>query len=103
MNAYVYILECNDGSFYVGSTRNALDWRVARHNDGSFGGYTSSRLPVRLVYHQPFDRITDAVAAERQLKGWSRAKKKALIRGDFTTLKSLSKRRRHSAVTSDET
>lgn len=102
MQAYVYILECRDGSYYVGSTRDALDWRVARHNDGSYGGYTSSRLPVNLVYSQPFDRITDAIAAERQLKGWSRAKKRALISGDFAALKAHSKRRRRLDRPSDE-
>ncbi len=57
--------------------------RIAQHNDGTFGGYTSTRRPVVLVYHQEFDRITDAIAAERQVKRWTRAKKEALVRGDF--------------------
>ena len=56
-------------------------------------GYTSSRLPVQLIWSERFDRIMDAIAVERQLKGWSRAKKEALIRGDWTGVKLLAKRR----------
>jgi putative endonuclease len=93
MNAYVYLLRCADGSFYVGSTRGTLEQRVAQHNAGSFGGYTATRRPVELVWHQDFERITDAIAAERQLKGWSRAKKQALIRGDQAAIKGLARRR----------
>jgi len=91
MSAYVYILKCRDGRFYVGTTRGRLEIRVAEHNAGTYGGFTKSRRPVELVFHQDFERITDAVAAERQLKGWSRAKKEALIRGDFDALKRLSR------------
>ncbi len=90
MNAYVYILRCADGSCYIGSTRASLEKRVAQHNAGTLGGYTGTRRPVTLVFHQDFDRITDAIAAERQLKGWNRAKKEALIRGDFELLHLLS-------------
>jgi putative endonuclease len=93
MNAHVYILRCSDGSYYVGSTRTSLQERLAQHNAGSFGGYTAWRRPVELVFQQDFDRITDAIAAERQLKGWTRAKKEALIKGDFDTLKKLAKGR----------
>ena len=91
MNAYVYILRCADGSYYVGSTRASLEQRIAQHNAGSFGGYTARRRPVELVFQQDFDRITDAIAAERQLKGWTRAKKVALIRGDMEALHKLAK------------
>ncbi|MDE2229095.1 MAG: GIY-YIG nuclease family protein [Alphaproteobacteria bacterium] len=91
MSAFVYILRCSDGSYYVGSTCAALEQRLAQHNDGSFGGYTFRRRPVSLVYHQEFDRITDAIAAERQLKGWTRAKKEALIRGDVEALRMLAR------------
>ena len=91
MNAYVYILRCADGSYYVGSARASLEQRLAQHNDGTFGGYTARRRPVELVFQQDFDRITDAIAAERQLKGWTRAKKEALIRGDLETLHKLAK------------
>ena len=91
MGAYVYVLRCADGSYYVGSTRASLEQRVGHHNDRTFGGYTMSRRPVKLVFSQHFDRISDAVAAERQLKGWSRAKKEALIKGDLDALKILAK------------
>ena len=89
MNAYVYMLRCADGSYYVGITRTSLDDRVAQHNAGNYDGYTARRRPVELVFHQDFDRITDAIAAERQLKGWGRAKKEALIRGDWAAVKEL--------------
>ena len=91
LSAFVYILRCRDGSYYVGSTRTSLDQRVAEHNAGTFGGYTARKRPVTLVFHEEFDRIIDAIAAERQLKGWTRAKKDALIRGDFATLHELAK------------
>ena len=87
--AFVYILRCRDGSYYVGSTRDSLERRIAEHNTGSFGGYTSLRRPVQLVFHQEFDRVTDAIAAERQVKGWRHAKKEALIRGDYAVLREL--------------
>jgi putative endonuclease len=94
MSAFVYILLCADRSYYVGSaTGDDLTQRVAQHYSGFFGGYTSTRRPVQLVWSQHFDRITDAIAAERQLKGWSRAKKEALIRGDWSSVQRLAKRR----------
>ena len=93
MSAFVYILRCADGSYYVGTTRTDLERRVAEHNAGTYGGYTKRRRPVELVFQQHFERVTDAIAAERQLKGWSRTKKEALMRGDFAALKALSKRR----------
>jgi putative endonuclease len=70
-----------------------LDNRLAEHRNGKFGGYTSTRLPVELVFSEFFERIMDAVAAERQIKGWSRAKKEALIAGEMDKLRLLSKRR----------
>src|SRR6266700_6851247 len=92
--AYLYILRCVDGSYYTGTARSGLEQRVAEHNAGTYGGYTAQRRPVTLVFSQWFERITDAIAAERQVKGWSRAKKEALIRGDFGSLHRLAKRRR---------
>ncbi len=94
MAVIVYILRCSDGRYYVGTTRASLEERVAQHNAGTFGGFTKRRRPVELVYSQAFQTAADAIAAERQLKGWSRAKKEALIRGDFTRLKRLAKRGR---------
>jgi putative endonuclease len=94
MGAWLYILKCADGSYYTGTTRADLEKRVAEHQAGTFEGYTSTRLPIVLVYSEFFDRITDAIAAERQIKGWSRAKKEALIRGDYAGLQSASRRHR---------
>lgn len=90
---WFYILRCTDGSYYTGTSRSDdLETRLSQHNAGLFGGYTAKRLPVTLAYSVHFDRITDAIAYERQVKGWSRAKKEALIRGDFESLQRLSKR-----------
>ena len=91
--AWLYILRCSDGSYYVGTTRTLLESRVAQHNAGTLQGYTSTRRPVELIYSQWFDRITDASENERKLKKWSRAKKEALIRGDFASLQQLAKRK----------
>jgi predicted GIY-YIG superfamily endonuclease len=65
----------------------------AQHQQGTYRGYTFTRRPVHLVWSEYFARITDAIAVERQLKGWSRAKKEALINSDWKTLRQLSKRR----------
>jgi len=89
MTAFVYILRCADGSYYVGSTRKGLEARVAEHNAGQYGGYTKARRPVELAFQQSFERIDDAISAERQIKGWSRAKKEALMRGEWSKLKQL--------------
>jgi predicted GIY-YIG superfamily endonuclease len=92
MPAWLYVLRCRDGSYYVGTTRGSLEQRLSEHNNGRFGGYTSLRRPVELVFQQEFQQITDAIAAERQVKGWRREKKEALIAGDFAILPGLSKR-----------
>ena len=91
--AYAYMLRCADGSYYVGTARLGLDQRVGEHNVGVYGGYTSTRRPVELVWAQHCLNITDAIAIERQIKGWARAKKEALIRGDYDAMRLLSKRR----------
>jgi putative endonuclease len=91
MSAYVYILRCADGSCYVGSTRTSLEARIAQHDAGELNGYTARRRPVTLVYHQEFERITGTITAERQVKRWTRAKKEALIRGDFEALRALAR------------
>jgi putative endonuclease len=91
--AYLDIVRCRDGSLHIGTTRSSLEMRIAQHNDGTFPGYTASRRPVELVFSEWFDRITDAIESERKLKGWSRAKKEAFIRGDFASLQQLSKRK----------
>jgi len=89
---HVYMLRCADGSYYVGSARHGLERRLSEHNSGAFGGYTSKRLPAELVWSQHFLDITDAIAVERQVKGWSRAKKEALNRSDYSTIRVLAKR-----------
>jgi len=86
------LLLCADGSYYTGTARQGLEQRIAEHNAGRYDGYTATLRPVELVFSQWFERITDAIAAERQIKGWSRAKKEALIRGDFEALRVLAKR-----------
>ena len=91
MGAFVYMLRCADASYYVGSTRTTLEMQVAQHNEGTFDGYTARRRPVVLVFHEEFERIADAIAAERQIKNWSRAKKEALIRGDFVALQAAAR------------
>jgi predicted GIY-YIG superfamily endonuclease len=92
MGAHLYMLRCSDGSYYVGTTRDELENRIAKHQAGTFAGYTANRRPLTLVFHQYFDRIENAVSAERQIKGWRREKKEALIRGDYAALPSLSRR-----------
>ena len=90
MEAWTYILLCSDGSYYAGSTTN-LEQRIVDHNNGRYGGYTSMRLPVRLGWYQEFTDARDAIILERQIKGWSRKKKEALIRGDFHMLHELAR------------
>ena len=93
MPAFVYILRCADGRYYVGSTRgDTPDRRIGEHVGGEFPGFTRARRPVTVVHVEEFQRITDAVAAERRIKGWSRSKKEALIAGDWDLLQHLAKR-----------
>jgi len=90
--AFVYILRCSDGTFYIGQTAN-LEARVIHHNNGLGSSYTARRLPVTLVHSETLPTHAAARARERQLKRWSAEKKAALIAGDRATLKALSKRR----------
>ena len=89
-NYFVYILKCSDKSYYTGVTNN-LEKRLAEHRSGSIQGYTSNRLPIKLVYTASFYDINDAIRFEKQIKGWSRKKKEALIISDFDSLVQLSK------------
>ena len=88
----VYILLCGNGEYYVGSTGN-LDRRLHEHESGRGCNFTSAHLPVRLVYTEEYATIEEAYKRERQLHGWSRAKKEALICGDIELLKQLSKKK----------
>ena len=92
MDFHAYLLRCNDGSCYAGHTDN-LETRLARHRSGSLGGYTAKRLPVTLVWSEAFASRDEAFAAERRIKGWSRAKKEALIAGDWTRISLLARNR----------
>jgi len=86
------MLHCNAGRFYVGHTED-LEFRIAQHETGAIKGFTSSYLPVKLVWSQEFSTRYEALAAERQIKGWSKAKKLALIRGDWAEVSRLAKPR----------
>jgi putative endonuclease len=95
--ATVYILRCADGSYYTGLTRRCVEERVSEHAQGLIKGcYTESRLPVELVFSEYYERIDEAIAAERRIKGWSRAKKEAMMRGDFAALSALAKRKKRA-------
>ena len=90
---WTYLLECRDGSFYVGSTVD-LDRRVSEHNLGLGAAYTRHRRPVRLAWAAEFSRIDDAYAFEKRIQGWNRAKRIALIEGRLDDLPALASRRR---------
>ena len=99
----MYILECSDGSYYTGSTKY-LDVRFLQHQNGEGANYTKTRLPVKLVYHEEFQRIDEAFYREKQVQGWSRKKKQALINGHYELLPKLSKSKQDSQLnlSSDE-
>jgi putative endonuclease len=90
--AWVYILKCGDGSYYVGSTRSSLENRLWQHSTGVGSRYTGGRLPVELVFAQEFDRVDEAYLREKQIQGWSRKKREALIAGEYNMLPRLSKK-----------
>ena len=85
---YMYILECSDGSYYTGSTTN-LELRLQQHQSGEGANHTKKRLPVTLVYYEEYSRIDEAFYREKQVQGWSRKKKEALINGNPELLPQL--------------
>lgn len=89
---FMYILECSDGTFYVGSTWSITN-RLKEHEQGDGSHYTSKRLPVKLVYTEEFERIDEAFKREKQVQNWGSAKKKALVEGDMASLKEKAKKR----------
>ena len=95
---FVYILKCSDNSYYTGITNN-IDRRLIEHkNGGDRKSYTFSRRPVELVYKESFQNPNNAIMWEKRIKGWSRKKKEALIKGDFEELKRLSNQKNHTST-----
>jgi putative endonuclease len=92
MKQFVYILQCSDGSYYVGSTSDPAQ-RLDFHQSDRGGTYTAQRLPVSLVYQESHATMADARAREKQIKRWSRVKKAALISGDNAALHAAARRR----------
>ncbi len=88
---YMYILECSDRTYYTGSTKY-LELRLEQHQSGEGADYTAKRLPVKLLYYEEYDRIDHAFYREKQVQGWSRKKKEALMRGETHLLPTLAKK-----------
>ena len=86
----MYILLCSNGQYYTGSTID-LEKRLAQHQNGEGANFTRKHLPVQLIYYEEFDRIDEAFYREKQVQGWSRKKKEALIKGDHEKLPDLSR------------
>ncbi|GJM61506.1 GIY-YIG nuclease family protein [Persicobacter diffluens] len=91
MPGYMYILQCADKSYYTGSTKD-LNLRLQQHQLGEGANHTRRRLPVKLVYYEVYQRIETAFHREKQVQGWSRKKKEALIKGQFGELPALAKK-----------
>ena len=91
VKGYVYILLCADGSYYTGSTTN-LDIRLAQHFSGEGANYTQKHRPIKLLYFEEFSDISKAFDREKQIQGWSRRKKEALIQERFEEIPNLSKK-----------
>jgi putative endonuclease len=89
--AWMYILQCCDGSYYVGSTKD-LERRLSQHQEGRGAIYTSKRLPVKLVYCEEYNHVAEAFYREKQVQGWRRAKREALMNGMPELLLALAKK-----------
>jgi len=96
------MLHCRGGAFYVGQTDD-LERRVAQHQAGAIAGFTADRLPIELVWSESFSTRIEALEAERRLKGWSRAKKMALIRGDWGEIARLARKKDGPSTSSGRT
>jgi len=96
MKGYMYILLCANGQYYTGST-NDLERRLAQHQMGEGANFTKKHLPVKLVYFEEFQLVSDAFYREKQVQGWSRAKKEALINGDRNKLHDLAECKNETA------
>jgi predicted GIY-YIG superfamily endonuclease len=102
MAFWTYMLHCRGGAFYTGHTED-LEYRLAQHQSGTIKGFTADRLPVTLVWCGEFPTRYEALAMERRIKGWSRAKKMALIRGDWEQISALSKSKNGPSTSSGRT
>jgi len=91
VKGYMYILKCFDDTYYTGSTK-FLERRIEEHNDGKGANYTKKKLPVKLIYFEEYDRIDFAFNREKQIQGWSRKKKEALMNGESNLLPKLAKK-----------
>ena len=99
---WTYMLHCRGGAFYLGQTDD-LERRLAEHQSGVVKGFTADRLPVTLVWSQEFATRLEAKESERRIKGWSRAKKLALIRGDWDRISQLAKAKNGPSTSSGQT
>ncbi|GAA2894848.1 GIY-YIG nuclease family protein [Microbacterium esteraromaticum] len=93
MTAYTYVLRCSDGTFYAGSTKHLED-RIEAHHQGLGSDYTTNRRPLQLIWWAEFSRIDEAFALEKQIQGWSHAKRLAFIEGGWVAIKGWSARER---------
>ncbi|MCM8731803.1 GIY-YIG nuclease family protein [Hephaestia sp. GCM10023244] len=102
MSFWAYMLHCRGGVFYTGHTDN-LEARLAQHQSGLTPGFTRKYTPVTLVWSQAFPSRLEALEAERRIKGWSRAKKLALIRSDWAAISTLAKSKNGPSTSSGRT
>ena len=93
---HMYILKCADGSYYVGSTRD-LDRRIFEHGTGAGASYRRKPLPVELVFAEEYTYVHEPYEREKQIQGWSRRKREALISGDYARLPGASRSRHRRA------
>jgi predicted GIY-YIG superfamily endonuclease len=99
---WTYILHCRGGAYYTGHTDD-LERRIGQHRTGAIPGFTSERLPIELVWSAEFPTRYEALSMERRIKGWTRAKKMALIRGDFDALSQLARSKSGPSTSSGRT
>ena len=90
MPFWIYLLKCADNSYYTGHTDN-LEVRIAMHQEGKIAGYTSTRLPIVLVFCEQFPTRAEALEMEIRIKGWSRRKKEAMMQGDWKKVQQLAR------------
>jgi putative endonuclease len=102
MTFWTYMLHCNGGLLYVGHTDN-LDRRIGQHESGAIPGFTRDHLPVKLIWSESFGTRIEALEAERRLKGWSKAKKLALVRGDWALISALAQGKGKASTSSART